>query len=398
MGLGIAELITLLLSLGGFGVTPDPKPPTADSALTYAVPDADLVMQFDAVTVVPGNYKVLQNLPDQPAVKASPELAKMTRQMLNEIEGPRNLAKAMVGIDPVTDITDLTGFVQVTPQGDPNILLAVHGKWPAGLLDKVGKQLGKPVTNGILDVGGNKAVAIVAKDNTLLFGTTSFVQARTAATWKAPSHAAGTGLAGAADMISGKPVWGFALNVSPDHRAMVLKEHPEQNLFTDLVKRGKGSWFAVYADGIGWTYTDSTAAGMEQVAQMSEGFVDVLRAAQIAPRGFAKIVIASLDSYKGNPKVDALVAHKTDLQKLATQFTGDGQFKSKVDRDTKASKVSVRLTGKTLSEVVPVGALVPFMAYGMFAARQVTPPPAPVQQIQAPAPTKPVAPAKPAKK
>ncbi|MFT3697341.1 MAG: hypothetical protein QM831_29635 [Kofleriaceae bacterium] len=387
-------MITLLLSLGGFGITPDPKPPTADSALAYAIPDADLVMQFDAVTVVPNNYKVLQTLPDQAAVKASPELSKMTRQMLNEIEGPRNLAKAMVGIDPVTDIQDMTAFVQIQAQGEPNVVLAVHGKWPAGMLDKVGKQLGQQVTNGMLDTGTGKAVAI-AKDGTLLFGTTSLISARTAATWKAPSHAAGTGLAGAADMIGGKPVWGVALNVSQEHRAMFLKEHPEQNLGTDIVKRGKGSWFAVYADGIGWTYSDSTAAGLEQVAQMSEGFVDILRAAQVAPRGFAKIALASLDSYKGNPKVDALIAHKADLQKLAMQFTGDGQFKAKVDRDTKNLKLSVRLTGKSLSEVVPVGALVPFMAYGFLATRTVSSPPPPaVQQVPAVSP-KPATPGKP---
>ncbi|HET9989640.1 MAG TPA: hypothetical protein VFQ65_14005, partial [Kofleriaceae bacterium] len=144
----------------------------------------------------------------------------------------------------------------------------------------------------------------------------------------------------------------------------------------------------------GWTFTDSTAAGLEQMAQLSDGVVDVLRAAQIAPRGFAKIAIAALDSYKGlNKQVDALLAHKSDLNKLVTAYTGDGQFKSKIDKDAKTMRLNVRLTGKSLSEVVPVGVVVPMAAIGFLVGgrAQATPP----LQIPAPAPAqqKPVAPA-----
>ena len=48
MSLGIVEVITLMLGLGGFGVQPNPKAPTPDAALQYAMPDADIVMHFDA--------------------------------------------------------------------------------------------------------------------------------------------------------------------------------------------------------------------------------------------------------------------------------------------------------------------------------------------------------------
>ena len=58
MSVGIIEVVSLLLGLNGFGVQANPKAPTADQALEYAVPDADLVAHFDAVSVVPGNYRL----------------------------------------------------------------------------------------------------------------------------------------------------------------------------------------------------------------------------------------------------------------------------------------------------------------------------------------------------
>jgi hypothetical protein len=218
----------------------------------------------------------------------------------------------------------------------------------------------------------------------LLAGAAPLVKDRIADTWKAPSHATGTNLGQAADMLAGHPVFGVSLTVSQAMRQHVLKEHPDKNFLTDLVRRGKGSSFAIYADGIGWTFNDSTAAGLEQMAMLSDGVVDVLRAAQIAPRGFAKIAIAALDSYKGlNKQVDTLLAHKADLNKLVTTYTGDGQFKSKIDKDARSLKLNVRLTGKSLSEVVPVGVVVPMAAVGfLFAGRAVEARPA----LEIPAP------------
>ena len=61
---GIVEVITLLLGLSGFGLQANPKAPTPDQSLQYAMPDPDVVVHFDVAAVVPGNYKVLQNLPE----------------------------------------------------------------------------------------------------------------------------------------------------------------------------------------------------------------------------------------------------------------------------------------------------------------------------------------------
>jgi hypothetical protein len=389
MTFGIVEIISLLLSLGGFGLSPNPKPPTVDASLQYGMPDADIVVHFDAASVVPGNYKVLTQLPDQPQIKASPDLAKTVRQLINEVEGPRSMAKGMIGFDPVTDLSDVTAFAQHVPNGpQPIFVVVAHGRFTAAMLEKMGKLTGKTVVKSgaasLIDMGDGNAVAL-AKDGALIAGAATMVKDRIADTWKAPSHAAGTNLGQAADMLAGHPVFGVSLTVSQSMRQQVLKEHPEQNFFTDVIRRGHGSSFAIYRDGIGWTFNDSTAAGLDQMAQLSDGVVDVLRAAQIAPRGFAKIAIAALSSYKGvNKQIDALVAHRTDLDKLVTAYTGDGQFKSKIDKDTKNFKLNVRLTGKSVSEVVPVGVVVPMAAIGfLFASRTVaTPMPSPAVQTK----------------
>ena len=49
--------------------------------------------------------------------------------MVAEIEGPRGAAKAMTGIDFVTDVSDVTAFFQIVPKHDPTFVVTVHGKF-----------------------------------------------------------------------------------------------------------------------------------------------------------------------------------------------------------------------------------------------------------------------------
>src|SRR5436190_23415182 len=105
MSFGFVELITLLLGLSGFSLQQNPKAPTPDQALAYAMPDADVVVHLDAAAVIGNNYKLLLALPDQPQIKSSPELSKMVRKAINEVEGLRGLAKTTTGIDLTTDIS-----------------------------------------------------------------------------------------------------------------------------------------------------------------------------------------------------------------------------------------------------------------------------------------------------
>jgi hypothetical protein len=397
MSFGIVELISLLLSLGGFGLATNPKPPSVDAALEFGMAAPDFVAHFDAASVIPSNYKVLMAMPDQPAIKASPELSTAVRQMINEVEGPRSIAKAMVGFDPVTDFSDVTAFAQIVPNQQPTFVVAVHGKFAPNLLDRISKLNNKTVTKvgafSMLETGDGNALAL--KNGTLIVGALALVKERLADTWKAPSHATGTNLGVAADMLAGHPVFGVAMTLSPGTRQEIIEKHgSDKNFLTDIVQRTKGSTFAIYHDGIGWSVSDTTAAGLDQMAQLSDGMVDILRAAQIAPRGFAKIALAALDSYKGrSAQIDQMIAHKADLQRIMAQYTGDGQFKAKLDKDTKNLKLDVRLTGKSLSDVVGFGVLIPFGAVGLLTrSAPPAPPPLSPQPLQQKPATRPLPP------
>jgi len=388
MSVGIVEVVSLLLGLNGFGVQANPKAPSADQALEYAVPDADIVAHVDAVSFIPNNYKALSQLADQPAIKSSPELAKQVRDIVTQIEAPRGMVKGMTGIDLTTDIWDATAFVQVAPGHHHNAVVAVHGKFTPTTLDKIagiaGKAAVKTGAASLVDMGDDKALALT-KDGVLLAGSLPLVKERLAASWKTPPHGAGTSLGYAADVINQKPVFAVVMTMSPTARKMALDEHG-QNFATDLIKRHKAASFAIFHDGIGWTWVDSSKAGMDSMAQISEGMVDLLRAGQIAPRGFANIAIGGLESYRGSDKhVDELLKRKADIIQLAQTYIGDGKFKVQVDKDPKAFKLSVRLSDRSLSYVLPLGGVLPMMAVGALVVREESKSPEP---MQIPAPTR----------
>lgn len=300
MSFGIVEIITLLMGLSGFSVGTNPKSPTADQALEFAVADADLVAYFDAGAVIPGNYKVLTNLPNQPAIKASPELAKMVRKAIAELDGPRGLVKGATGIDITTDVSDATAFLKIVPKQDPNLVVAVHGKFNTGTIEKVAKLTGKGAVKvgaaSWVDTGDGNAVG-VTKGGVLIAGTSTLVKERIADTWKAPVLTAGTNLGNDAELISGKPVFAVAVHLSQTARTEALANIQGQNMATDLIKRHKFGAFAIYKDGAGWSWIDSSKTGLDSMTTISEGMVELLRASQIAPRGFAKIIMGSLESY-----------------------------------------------------------------------------------------------------
>jgi hypothetical protein len=395
-GLGIAEIVALLLGLSSFSLHPNPKPATADAALAYAMPEADVVLHVDVASIVPGNYKLLTDLPNLPNIKASPEMAKGMRELVANVEGGRGMVKTLTGIDLATDVTDATAFVQLVPQAKPNLLVEVHGKFSPANVEKVAKLTGAtPVRVGSVTMAqiDPKFAAGVTRDGVLLVGATDLVRTRLDDGWKAPAHAAGTALGYAAEMIDKHPVIGASVTLSATGRdALQWEGLPGFH----MIARSKSFSLALLHDGLGWTWVDSTKAGFESITQMSDGFVDLLRAAQIAPRGFAKIAIASLEGQKSDPQLDELLKHKDELLKLVTSLTGDGQFKVTKNADAGKLRLDVRATGKTASEVVPAGAFIPLMAIGFVVGRsEVTKPmliPAPATKAPAPAPKAPAPP------
>jgi hypothetical protein len=384
MSFGIIEVITLLLGLAGFGLQANPKAPTADQALQYAMPDADLVAHLDAASVIPGNYKLLGLLADQPQIKASPELAKLVRQAVGEIEGGRGVAKLATGIDVTSDIADATAFVRVVPHADPSFVLAVHGKFSAGNLDKIAKVASSTAqklgTGTIVETGPRDPAIALTRDGVLLIGTPDLVRDRLADGWKPPSHAAGTNLGYIADVINARPVFAVVVTMSAAARGEAVAGLGVRSFATDLVTRHKAAAFSIFRDGIGWTWVDSSKAGVDSMEQVSNGVLDLLRAAQIAPRGIAKIAMGAIDSYRGtSPQVDDLIKHKADIMKIIETYTGDGGFKVAIDKNPATLRLNVRATGKTVSEVLPFGLVLPGAVVGFLTFRaSAAPEPAPV--------------------
>lgn len=399
---GLVEVITLLLGLQGFGITADPKPPTADQSLQYAMPDADVVLHLDATSIIPGNYKALTQLATQPQIAASPELAKGVREVVNEVEGARGLVKTTAGIDLTTDVTDATMFVRLVPSQDPEGVVVVRGKFTTDTVEKIGKALGeKPFATAgggkVIAIGKDKAMGLgVTKDGVLVAGTPRLVSDRVlGGGWKAPARPANSNLAYVADVINARPVFAVVLTMSAGARKDAIARLGK-NFLSDVIGRHKVAAFSVFADGVGWTWVDTTRPGLDQMAMVSDGMIEILRAAQIAPRGIAKIALGALDSYKGTSKqVDEVIKHKPDLLKIVSMFTGDGAFKVAVDKDPAKLRMTVRATGKSLSEVVPGGLILPGVLFALIARAPSPPPPStPATIAKPPAPAPPPPPKK----
>lgn len=375
MSFGIIEVISLLLGLSGFGVQHNPKAPTADAALQYAMPSPDVVVHFDATSVIPGNYKVLQRLPNQPQIKSSPELAKIARKVISEVEGARGLAKGATGIDLVTDVHDATVFVEILPRRDPNFVAVVHGRFSPATIDKIAKMSRGKVSRlagGVVVEQGNDPAIGVTRDGVLIAGTPSLVRDRLDGSWQAPARAAGSTLGHAAEVIDGKPIYAVVLGMSQGARAEAVNKIGGKNFLTDLVKRHKVASMSVFHNGVGWTWIDSSRSGLDSMALMSEGFIELMRAGHIAPRGFAKLALGAIDSYRGSDRrLDDLIRRKADVMKIVESYTGDGNFAAKVDKDPRQLKLTVRATGKSLSEVVPAGLFIPLGAIGFLTTSRV---------------------------
>ena len=385
MSFGLVELITLLLSLSGFSLQQNPKPATADQALQYAMPEPDITVQIDASAIIGNNYKLLLALPQQPNIKSSPELSKTVAKVINEVDGLKGLVKTVAGVDLTTDVANGTLFVQLPPpRGQPELVLAVRGKFTTATIDRIAKVAG-PATK----IGGGALIELppgqfgplgaiaVTKDGTLLAGTTKLVKDRLADAWKAPARPATGTLAQVAAVIDAKPVFAIALSMSAAAKTQAATEFKnKKNFLSDVIARHKFAALSLFTDGVGYTWVDSTKAGLDAMAEVADGTFEMMRAAHVAPRAMAKILSGAMESYRGtnNKQVDELLKRKADLQKIVETYTGDGKFKVTVDKNPATLRLTARATGKSLSDVVPAGMLLPG-AMWLLVARSAPEPP-----------------------
>ncbi len=362
---GFLEVITLMLALGGFGVDANPKAPSGDVALQYAVADADLVVHVDIAALGPRNYKVLIGLADDPAIKANPELLAMAKQVKANVEGVVGMAQAIAGIDLVNDLQSATAFLTIVPGAEPQRLIVVRGTIPKDLVKKLGGlsegKTGKVDGRATAEMDAETFIGSTPGGD-LVIGPRALVEPRIDDDWKAPARKKGSSAATLATMIDAKPFLLVAAKVNPKV-AKVLEADVGDNFLGDLLTGHQLAVLAMHSDGFAFHWADHTKAGVERVAMASDGMIDLLRAFHVAPRGFAKIAVAALDSYLGQSKeLDALIKHKGDILKVIEDYTGDGKFTVDVAKDLKAKTFTMRATGKTLSDVVPAAVFVPIMA------------------------------------
>jgi len=385
-----AQIFSFLMALSGFGVDSNPKAPTADAVLEHSVDDADLIVHLDIAAIAPRNFKALTDLPKDPGIKSNPELLAKTKEIAAQATQGRAMVKGMLGLDVVTDLQSVTAFVKLHADGsDPDAVIEIRGTIPPDLVTKVSKMSGAPLET----FGGRTGVVLpdhkylgVTKSGSVLVGTDTLVKPRLADGWKAPARAAGSRGARVAAILDEKPFLAWA--VSPSQTLVkMLEGKTGKNAATEMVKDLDLAVGGLRADGLVWAVYHKSKAGFDRSSLAADGMIDLMRAFQIAPRGFAKVAVAYLDAYAGQSKeIDDLIKHKDEILKIVDTFTGDGQFKATVDRDPKGKSVTVHAIGKHLSEVLPAGMIVPLAAAGAWvgmaratatapAAVQVAPPP-----------------------
>ena len=136
---------------------------------------------------------------------------------------------------------------------------------------------------------------------------------------------------------------------------------------------------AVRHNGVSWSYAAKDRAAVDTVALASDGVIPHLRAAPPSPRGAARVLLAGLRAHAGDdPRVAAVLAHEKELLALADSWSGDGRFVAAIDRAPAKNRVTVRATGKKLSQVIPLGGLLPLAGAAAFLAMRDRDAPAPV--------------------
>lgn len=394
-----AVIIATVLALTSFSIKPNPRAPTAAAVLEHAVDDADLVVHLDVAATVGANYGVLASLSEDALVKQVPELRQQLTQAVMQLESGRTMARAMLGFDPVTDLTSVTAFVRMRegmPQ--PEFLLVVRGTLPADLPAKLASSLGGRTGS----VDGRTTVTLpdgtvmgTSRSGALLVGKAEWVNARVASAWRAPAHAKGSPWARIATALDARPFFLIASKAAPALVATLAKGLGD-NFGRDLVANHKLGVLAVAATGVTWMYEASDAAFARRMESASLGLLELMRAAHLAPRGMAQVAVAALPSYARVSKdLDAVIGARDKLLAAVWDLTGDGKFTARVRVD--GTLVTATATGKKLSDVLPISFVGGLAAIGFLTAADAPTPVPPASKPPAVRPAPRPAPAPPRK-
>jgi hypothetical protein len=386
------QLVSVLFSLSGFGVAQNAKAPSPAEVSKYGVEDADVFLFVDLDPLVAKNYRAFVALRDKKEIQAVPELRAGIDRAVAEAEAGREQAKKMFGVDPVTDVKSFAVWVKLGA-GEPTGVVAVRGTFPPTWLDSAG-HLAQAQR---FEVDGQKAVLLgdeaVARtrDGQVLFGTRALVEERLKKGWKA-----GKGSAEVRTALGERPLFTVVFAPGPAGRQLMTARAADDPGLRDIVAALSQVRFSVLRNGVSWRYVATDKDGMQAAVLASEGLLDLMRASHLFARALARLILAGVRTHARNePKLAAIVAREAELLKLVDSMTGDGRFAGSVQKNAAKNMVTVKATGRRLSEVVPVvGVLAAAGAgFAMFGARmkkEGVPPPFESSQAPMAAPVPPI--------
>lgn len=361
-------VLLAILALGGVGVEQNPKAPSAAEVLRYAPGEADYMVHFDAAAVLPGTYKAIRDLPNEPVVAAVPELLEAAQTVVREMDMALGQVRQMIGFQPITDIGSVTAWFSL--EGAPQVLVVVRGDLPRDLVQRLAGLTGsEPVplgTSQVLEVDG--MVLGMSHRGDALFGSREMVAPRLAADWRPVRPARDTLGARANKLLRGKPF--LALASAPRGAARQLIEgqfahEQELALLADILLGHSYAELAMTHKGVSWTWIATESAGYDRAKLASEGMIDLMRAGHHLARGSVRLLLAGMASYADQSEVIALLLqHQEAVLDLALQHTGDGNFTARVQGRERDRTVTVTASARRLSEVIPIGALVPLAGAG----------------------------------
>ena len=359
------QLLSVLFSLSDFGVAQNAKPPTAAEVSKYGVEDADVFLFVDLEPVVPKNYRAFVALRDKKEVQAVPELREAIDRAVTGAEAGRDQAKKMFGVDPVTDVHSIAMWVKLGA-GEPTGVVALRGKFPATWLDSAGH-----LTGARFDVEGQKGAlmgdAAVARtrDGQVLVGTRALVEERLKLGWKAPAGKAGSGTAEFRSALGERPLFTALFAPGSAARQLVTAQAADEPALRDILAGLSQARFSLLRNGVSWRYVATDKDGYQAAVLASEGVLDLMRASHLFARAIARLVLSGIRTHaRSQPKLAAIVAREKELLHLVDQLTGDGRFAASVSKNAAKNTVTVKATGRTLSQVVPVAGVFPLAAAG----------------------------------
>lgn len=349
-------ILAMIMALTSFAIKPNPKAPGPDVVLEHRVDDADVFVHVDLKPTLVDNYVVWQKLADDPLVKQTPALRDGVRDAMVQAEGGRAMVKGLVGIDLATDLTSLTAFGKVTGSGPPDFLLVIRGNLAADLPQRLTQNLGgktETIDGRLAAVTPDGMMIGTSKSGAVLVGSRALVAPRLADGWKASARTKGSVWAQVASVLDGKPFLVIAGKPSASALAHAANAVPA-GFGRDLLNQAEVVVMSASSTGVGWVYQAKDAAFAARIKLASEGWIELMRAAHVAPRGIAELIVAALPSYAGqSAELDDAIKHKDQILAAVNELTGDGKFQSSVKLS--GNVVTVTTKGRRLSDVLPIG-------------------------------------------